>query len=221
MATLQPRPDDLPAIIPVFPLAGALLLPHGRLPLNIFEPRYLAMIEDAMGSRRLLGMVQGDASRPRGERGTAVYGVGCLGRISSFSETDDGRVLITLTGLLRFRVTEEVEMRAGYRRMAVDYSPYPADLDPLPANETVPRAELMGALRPYFASQGMEVNWDAIEKTSEAMLVNTLSMLCPFAVAEKQALLEAAGEADRTGMLLALMRMALHGDVPEGGSRPS
>ncbi len=209
-------------MIPVFPLAGALLLPHGRLPLNIFEPRYLAMIEDAMGAGRMLGMVQGDASKPRGERGAAVYSVGCLGRVSSFSETDDGRFLITLTGLMRFRIVDEVEMHRGYRRMQVDYAPYLADQGPLPANETVPRAELMAALRPYFASQGMEVNWEAIEKTPEAMLVNTLSMLCPFAVAEKQALLEAPNEAERTGMMLALMRMALHGEAaPDGGGRPS
>jgi len=215
------RRDELPAVIPVFPLAGALLLPHGRLPLNIFEPRYLAMIEDALGAGRLLGMVQGDDSRPRDERGTAVYSVGCLGRISSFSETDDGRLLITLTGVQRFRIQDETEMRHGYRRMLVTYAPYMADLAPLPGDETVPRAEFMAALRPYFTSQGMEVNWDAIEKTPEAMLVNTLSMLCPFAVAEKQALLEAADEAERTSMLLALMRMALHGSGPDGGGRPS
>ena len=221
MGALHPRPDDLPGTIPVFPLAGALLLPHGRLPLNIFEPRYLAMIEHAMGAGRMLGMVQGDASRPPGEHGTAIYSVGCLGRISSFSETEDGRFLITLTGLLRFHIGEEVEMRSGYRRMAVDYTPYLADQGPLPGNETVPHVELMAALRPYFTSQGMEVNWDAIEKTPEAMLVNTLSMLCPFAVAEKQALLEAATAAERTGMLLALLRMALHGDGPSGGGRPS
>ena len=174
-----------------------------------------------MGAGRLLGMVQGDGSKPRGERGTAVYSVGCLGRISSFSETDDGRVLITLTGMLRFRIIQEMEMRRGYRRMGVEYGPYSTDLAPLPAEESVPRPEFMAALRPYFASQGMEVNWDAIENTPEAMLVNTLSMLCPFAAAEKQALLEAPNEAERTGMMLALLRMALHGDVSEGGGRPS
>jgi uncharacterized protein len=221
VAALHPRPDALPEIIPVFPLAGALLLPHGRLPLNIFEPRYLAMIDDAMGGGRLLGMVQGDEARPRGERGTAVYSVGCLGRISSFSETEDGRLLITLTGVCRFRVAEELEPRRGYRRMAVDYANFRADLGPLPGHETVPRADFMAALKPYFISQGMEVNWEAVEKTPEAMLVNTLSMLCPFAVAEKQALLEAGTDAERTAMILALMRMALHEDGGEGGGRLS
>ena len=213
MAAIQQPAVGLPAIVPVFPLSGALLLPHGRLPLNIFEPRYMAMVEEAMGTGRLLGMVQGDASRPRGEQGTAVYSIGCLGRITSFSETDDGRFLITLTGLVRFRVGEEQAMRRGYRRMAADYAGFGADADPLPGEETVPRAELLGALRPYFTSQGMEVNWEAIEQTPEAMLVNTLSMLCPFAVAEKQALLEAMTPAARTTMMLALLRMAMHGDA--------
>jgi Lon protease-like protein len=214
------RFEDLPGEIPVFPLAGALLLPAGRLPLNIFEPRYLAMIEDALGADRVLGMIQGDASRPRTDRGTAIYGVGCLGRITSFSETDDGRYLITLSGLLRFRVTEERDMRRGYRRMAVDFTEFAADLAPPPVEDSMPRAELLGLLRPYFRSQGMDVNWEAVEKTPEAMLVTTLSMLCPFTVAEKQALLEAPDPAGRTAMMATLMRMALHGDGPEGG-RPS
>ncbi len=211
----------MPDTIPVFPLAGALLLPHGRLPLNIFEPRYLAMVEDALGSGRMIGMMQGDSSRPRTERGTAIYSVGCLGRLTSFSETDDGRFLITLTGLLRFRVLDEVEMRRGYRRMSVDYNPYVDDLDPQPATESIPREAFVAVLRPYFQHQGMEVNWDAIEKTPEAMLVTTLSMLCPFAVAEKQALLEAPLPGDRTKMMLALMQMAMHGGDGEAGGRPS
>lgn len=211
----------MPDIIPVFPLAGALLLPHGRLPLNIFEPRYLAMVEDALGAGRMIGMMQGDASRPRTERGTAIYSVGCLGRLTSFSETEDGRFLITLTGLLRFRVLDEEEMRRGYRRMRVDYNPYHDDLDPQPATESIPREAFLAVLRPYFQHQAMEVNWDAIEKTPEAMLVTTLSMLCPFAVAEKQALLEAPLPADRTKMMLALMQMAMHGGDGEAAGRPS
>jgi len=215
------RPDDLPEIIPVFPLAGALLLPHGRLPLNIFEPRYLAMIEDALAAGRVLGMMQGDASRPRGEHGTAIYSVGCLGRITSFSETEDGRFLITLSGIMRFRVLEEEEMRRGYRRMRVDYNPYHDDLSPLPAHESVPREGFLAVLRPYFQHQGMDVNWEAIEKTPEAMLVTTLSMLGPFAGAEKQALLDATLPADRTKMMLALLQLAMHGGDAEAGSRPS
>jgi uncharacterized protein len=213
--------EELPAEIPVFPLAGALLLPHGRLPLNIFEPRYKALVEDSLGAGRMFGMVQGDESRPRTERGTAMFSVGCLGRISSFSETDDGRYLITLTGLLRFRLVEEQPLRRGYRRMLVAYGSYRSDLESLPEAETAPRGEFLGVLRPYFRAQGMDVNWDAVEKTPEAMLVTTLCMLCPFSVPEKQALLEAPDLAARTRMMLTLMQMAIHGDGPEGASRPS
>ncbi len=221
MSAFTPRPEELPAEIPVFPLAGALLLPHGRLPLNIFEPRYKAMVEDSLGAGRLFGMVQGDESRPRTERGTAMFSVGCLGRVTSFSETDDGRYLITLTGLLRFRLVEEQPLRRGYRHMLVAYGTYHDDLAPLPETETVPRADFLAALRPYFRAQGMEVNWDAVEKTPEAMLVTTLCMLCPFSVPEKQALLEAPDLAARARMMLTLMQMAIHGDGPEGNQRPS
>ncbi|MCX7933127.1 MAG: LON peptidase substrate-binding domain-containing protein [Rhodovarius sp.] len=220
-APFTPAFEDLPEEIPVFPLAGALLLPHGRLPLNIFEPRYLAMVEDALAAGRMFGMLQGDPSRPRDERGTAVYSVGCLGRISSFSETEDGRYLITLTGLLRYRVREELPMRRGYRRMRVDYSPYRADLLPLPTGDSIPRPQLIEILRPYFRSHGIEVNWEAIEKTPEALLVNTLAMVCPFSVAEKQALLEAPDPAARAGLLATLVRIGAHGDGPEGRGLPS
>ncbi len=221
MANSTPRIGGLPEIIPVFPLTGALLLPHGRLPLNIFEPRYLAMVEDCLAGGRVLGMIQGDGSRPRTERGTAIFSVGCLGRLTSFSETDDGRFLITLTGLQRFRVVEEVEMRRGYRRMAVDYGDFGADSHSVPEGDSVPREEFMEILRPYLTTHGMEVNWDAIAKTPEAMLVTTLSMVCPFSASEKQALLEAMEPAQRTATMLALMRMAVHGQGREGGDRPS
>lgn len=220
MAGFSTRFEDLPGEIPVFPLAGALLLPHGRLPLNIFEPRYLAMVEDALGAGRVLGMIQGDASRPRTDRGTATYGVGCLGRVTSFSETDDGRYLITLSGLLRFRATAESGMRRGYRRMAVDFADFAADLEPPPGADSLPRDQFLSVLRPYFRARGMDVNWEAIGRTPEAMLVTTLSMLCPFTVAEKQALLEAPDHAARSAMMVTLMRMALHGEGPEDG-RPS
>jgi len=211
----------LPEIIPVFPLTGALLLPHGRLPLNIFEPRYLAMVEDSLSGGRLLGMVQGDGSRPRGERGTAIFSVGCIGRLTSFSETEDGRFLVTLTGVQRFRVVEELELRRGYRRMAVDYGEFSADAQPPPETDSMPRDDFMQTLRPYLLAHGMEVNWDAIAQTPEAMLVTTLSMVCPFSPSEKQALLEAADPMKRTETMMALMRMALHGNGREGDSKPS
>ncbi len=222
MDPFQPAPEQLPPEIAVFPLSGALLLPGGRLPLNIFEPRYLAMTLDSLAHGRLFGMIQGDPSRPRAESGTALYSVGCLGRISSFSETDDGRLLITLTGVARFRVAEEIEMRRGYRRVRADYAPYLADLDLPAAEEGDPREDILAALRPYFSAKGIEANWGAIEEMAGPSLVTTLSMVCPFAVPEKQALLEAPTLTERAQTLVTLLRMAAHdgGDLPPD-ARPS
>jgi Lon protease-like protein len=210
---------DLPAEIPIFPLSGALLLPEGRLPLNIFEPRYLAMVEDALGAGRLLGMVQGDPGLPPTEAGSQLYRVGCLGRISSFSETDDGRMLITLTGVIRYRIVEEIAGRRGYRRVRAEYGAYAADLAAGRPPPALDRQALLDALRPYFRARGIEANWDAVEEAGDAMLVTTLSMVCPFDVREKQALLEARGAEERARMLIALMQMGTHGMAPEG--RPS
>ena len=128
MAPFHPRREDLPEVFPIFPLAGALLLPRGRLPLNIFEPRYLALTEDSLAAGRMFGMIQPDLARPEGPSGPATFRVGCLGRLSSFSETDDGRYLISLAGLIRFRVAEEKEMRRGYRRIRADYAGFEDDL---------------------------------------------------------------------------------------------
>ncbi|MDE2005775.1 MAG: LON peptidase substrate-binding domain-containing protein [Rhodospirillales bacterium] len=201
------RAESLPGTIPVFPLEGALLLPGGKLPLNIFEPRYLAMTEDALGQGRMLGMVQPDPASPATAAGPGVYRVGCLGRITSFSETGDGRYLITLTGLARFRILTEVEGARGYRRMAVDFAPYRDDPRTPEAPTGVAREALLAALRGYFARQGFDANWDAIGKLGDPMLAITLAMSCPFAPAEKQALLEAADPATRAETLLALLRM--------------
>ena len=219
MPAFHPAFEDLPGEIPIFPLSGALLLPEGRLPLNIFEPRYLAMVEDSLGAGRMFGMVQGDPSLPRTPAGSQVYRVGCLGRVSSFAETEDGRLLITLTGVIRYRIAEEIEGRRGYRRVRAAYDEFAADLavdGPPPALD---REALLGALRPYFRARGIEANWEAVEQTGDAMLVTTLSMVCPFDVREKQALLEAPGTAERASMLVALMQMDRHGMAPEG--RPS
>jgi len=218
MPAFHPAFADLPTEIPIFPLSGALLLPEGRLPLNIFEPRYLAMVEDSLAAGRLLGMVQGDPSQPRSASGSQTYRVGCLGRLSSFAETDDGRLLVTLTGVIRYRIIAEIEGRRGYRRVRADYAAYAADLQPA-ASPALDRAALLGALRPYFRAQGIEANWEAIEQTGDALLVTTLCMVCPFEVREKQALLEAAGPDDRAAMLLALMRMGSHGMAPD--AKPS
>ena len=219
MASFHPRAEHLPAEFPVFPLTGALLLPRGKLPLNIFEPRYLAMTEDALGAGRMFGMIQPDPTRPPGPNGPALYRVGCLGRLSSFSETEDGRYLITLTGLARFTITEERAMQRGYRRVRADFSPYHADLDlgerPLP----IARDTLLAALREYFSRAGIEANWDTIRRLPDDLLPITLAMLCPFASAEKQALLEAPTDAERATTLLALLRMGATEPEPGGPSR--
>lgn len=218
----HPAFADLPAEIPVFPLPGALLLPQGRLPLNIFEPRYLAMVQDALGAGRMFGMIQPEPGAPRGETGPGLYRIGCLGRISSFAETEDGRFLITLTGVIRFRVAEELPMRRGYRRVRADYADFCADLDRAAVPARIDRAALLGALRPFFKARRIEANWEALEQTSDKMLVLTLAMLCPFEQREKQALLEAGGPEERAAMLTALLRMGAHagGDLPPD-SRPS
>ncbi len=221
MDPFQPAPEQLPAEIAVFPLSGALLLPGGKLPLNIFEPRYLALVLDSLAQGRMFGMVQVNSAAPGTERGSGLYTVGCLGRISSFAETEDGRLLVTLTGLLRFRIAEEVAPRRGYRRVRPDYTPYLDDLDP-PEPGELPREAILEALRPYFLAQGIDANWAAIEQMNCLTLVTTLSMVCPFSVAEKQALLEAATAAERADDLVTLLRMAVlgGGDLPPDG-RPS
>ena len=225
MPPFHPRLADLPREIAVFPLSGALLLPQGRLPLNIFEPRYLAMTMDSLANGRMFGMVQPDARAAKGPTGPGLYRIGCLGRLSSFSETDDGRLLITLTGLIRFRIAEELPLApGGYRRVRAEYGDFAADLavaDGVDTPPTVDRAELLGALRPYFRARGIEANWDAVEQTADDMLVTTLSMVCPFDVPEKQALLEAPDCGERARMLVALMRMGAAANAPPPEGRPS
>lgn len=209
------RLDDLPTEFPVFPLPGALLLPQGKLPLNVFERRYLAMIEDALASGRVIGMIQTDELRPSTPSGPALYRVGCLGRLSSFSETDDGRYLVTLTGLIRFSVGVELEMKRGYRRVRGDLQRFRADLDSTSSTDAIDRDGLTDALRTYFTARGFDANWDAINEMPDDALVVTLSMVCPFDPAEKQALLEAPGLADRARTLLTLLQMGSHS--PDAG----
>ena len=213
MAAFHPQLADLPTEFAIFPLAGALLLPQGKLPLNIFEPRYLAMVEDALGPPRMLGMIMPHGGAP-GEHG--LYRVGCLGRLSSFSETDDGRYLITLTGVIRFVVAEELAMRRGYRRVRGDFAGFDADLALDEPQALADREGLLAALRSYFSRRGFEANWDAIKQMPESMLVVTLAMACPFGDSEKQALLEAPTPAARATTLLALLQMDVHGDAGQG-----
>jgi Lon protease-like protein len=223
MAAFHPEFSELPPEIAVFPLPGALLLPHGRLPLNIFEPRYLAMTQDSLASGRMFGMIQPQPGGPRGPNGPGLYRIGCLGRLSSFAETDDGRLLITLSGVIRFRVAEELPLqRGGYRRVRADYTGFEADLEALAAPAGLDRPTLLAALRGYFKARGIEANWDAVEQTSDATLVLTLAMVCPFEVPEKQALLEAATAEAQAAMLVALLQMGAHGGGdPSPGQRPS
>lgn len=212
------RQTALPTEFAVFPLEGALLLPRGRLPLNIFEPRYLRMVDDALGSGRVIGMVQPDPVRAATPNGPALYRTGCLGRLSSFSETEDGRYLITLTGLSRFSIATELEMQRGYRRVRGDLVRFAPDTTVEDAEGTIDRKRLLAALRGYFTAQGFDAKWDSINGMDDDALVTTLSMVCPFEPPEKQALLEAHSLGDRADALTALLEMGAHAGE-SGGER--
>jgi Lon protease-like protein len=211
---------QLPKTLPIFPLTGVLLLPGGHLPLNIFEPRYLAMTRDALGEARMIGMVQptegqGDAGDP------PVYRRGCAGRMTAWSETDDGRYLITLAGVARFDITQELPRDRLYRRVVPDWAPYHGDLDEDPAPlAAAERSRLLAAVKPFLARHGITADWKAIEASPDAPLVTTLAMVCPFAPGEKQALLDAKDGAERARLLTALMEMAARGgDAPDNSLR--
>jgi Lon protease-like protein len=205
-ASFDPHFEALPKTLPIFPLSGVLLLPRGRLPLNIFEPRYLAMTRDALAGERMIGMIQplaedGDGAAP------PVYGTGCAGRIISFAETDDGRYLITLKGLIRFAIASELPLHSGYRRVVPDYALYRTDLHPDEAD--IDRTRLLTALKAYFTVQGFSVDWQAVEGTENERLVTSLAMICPFEASEKQALLEAPDLSERCRTMTALLEMAV------------
>jgi len=221
-----PTFEELPPTLPVFPLSGVLLLPRGHLPLNIFEPRYLAMVDDALAADRLIGMIQPsdsdpapEPSAPAGTRsgGAPLYDTGCAGRITALEETEDGRYLITLTGVARFALGEEMPTIRGYRRFSVDWSGFAGDLEAAEPAE-MSRTRLTQALEPYFKQQGINANWQAIEQTPDERLVTSLAMICPFQPPEKQALLEAPGLAERAELMLSLLEMAVleHSGGDEG-----
>jgi Lon protease-like protein len=219
MLPFQPALGEIDPVIPVFPLPGAMLLPHGRMPLNIFEPRYLALVEDALGARRMFGMIQPDSLKPPVANGPATFHIGCLGRITSFTETEDGRIVLSLLGVIRFALVEEVEQQRGYRRMRVDYAPFAQDLEPPSQNIGLPRKALLASLRGYFERQGLAADWDTIGEMDDPTLLTALCMMCPFAPSEKQALLEAESPAQRTQILQALLEFGMHGAEPEGGTQ--
>jgi Lon protease-like protein len=210
----MPDESGLPDILPIFPLTGVLLLPRGQLPLNIFEPRYLAMTRDAMEGERLIGMVQ-PSDPPIREMNPAVYPTGCAGRITSFSETEDGRHLITLTGVSRFRIKEELPLLSGYRRVVADWQDFTADCDADSAG--FDRSRLTEGLRHFFIQRQVEANWEAIDKAPGETLVTSLAMMCPFAPSEKQALLEAPTLGERAQLLTALIEMTATAQMPDPG----
>jgi Lon protease-like protein len=204
------RMTDLPDTIPVFPLPGALLLPRARLPLHIFEPRYLQMLDDALKTKhRLIGMIQ-----PREVPGAAekrLHAIGCAGRLTGFSETEDGRYMVTLSGISRFRVLQEVQGFTPYRRCQVEWAPFTRDLGGAENDAGFKRAEFMAGLKRYFEAMELSTDWGSLKGADEELLINSLSMLCPFAPEDKQALLEAPSLTTRRETLVTLIEFALRG----------
>lgn len=203
---------DLPETLAVFPLPGAILLPRARLPLHIFEPRYLAMIEDALKSdRRMIGMIQ-----PRSGSGAvpALAAVGCAGRITSFSETEDGRYMITLTGISRFRIAEEITGFNPYRRCKVLWQDFAGDLRGAESDADFAREAFLDKLGRFFRQRNLGVDWSSLKEAEDELLINALAMLCPFAPEEKQALLEAASLAERRRVMDTLISFAMKGGTP-------
>jgi uncharacterized protein len=210
-------PTDLPQHIALFPLAGALLLPRTDLPLNIFEPRYVLMIEEAMKASRIIGIIQPQekaaAENPKLET------VGCAGRITSYSETEDGRLLVTLTGVCRFSVIEEIETATPYRLAHVDYNGFAIDFVSETGARSVNREQLIKAFRQYLEANDMSADWNEVEAVSTEVLVNTLSLLAPYPARDKQALLEAPDLKSRADVLVALTEMALAKSATGPGRR--
>jgi Lon protease-like protein len=203
-------PGELPPVIPVFPLPGALLLPRGQMPLNIFEPRYLAMIDDAFASRhRLIGMIQPDPSHPGPSEKPSLFHVGCVGRLTQLAETGDGRYLIQLTGISRFRVIEELAVTTPYRQCRVDYAPYADDFIARKGEDDVDRDAVLRALTDFLKANNLKTDWDGIEKAPNEALVNALAMMSPYGSAEKQAMLEAPDLKTRAEILVAVTEIEL------------
>jgi len=201
------QPIDLPDIVPVFPLPGALMLPRARLPLHIFEPRYLTMIEDCMKTQhRLIGMIQ-TRETPGGE--TRLQAIGCAGRLTGFSETEDGRYMVTLAGMSRFRVKEEVQGFAPYRRCLVEWTPFGRDLGGTEADMGFQREAFLAILARYFSAMSLSTDWGSLKDAEPELLINSLSMLCPFTSEDKQALLEAPTLQNRRETLVTLIEFAL------------
>jgi Lon protease-like protein len=214
------KPGDLTDVIPVFPLPGALLLPRGQMPLNIFEPRYLAMVDDAFRSgHRLIGMIQPDAANPGSELKPSLYKVGCVGRITQIAETGDGRYLLQLTGIVRFRVEEELSVSTPYRQCRVSYSRFADDFTARKGEDAVDRKSLLRALSNFLKANDLKADWEGIENAPNEALVNALAMMSPYGAAEKQALLEAPDLKTRAEILVAVTEIELAKQTT-GGETP-
>ncbi len=198
--------DDLPRTLGVFPLTGVLLLPRGQLPLNVFEPRYLALVDAAMAGTRLIGMIQPTEHEDK-MLSPPLSQIGCAGRVTSYRETDDGRYLITLTGISRFRVKTELSVTTPYRQVQAEFGEFAGDLAE-ESDSDFPRDRLLAALKVYLSRRDLKADWRSVMSAPAEILVNALAMLCPFEPAEKQALLEAPSWSERVGTLMALLEMA-------------
>src|SRR6202451_1677372 len=204
-------PDSLPSVIAVFPLPGALLLPRGQMPLNIFEPRYLAMIDDTLRSpHRVIGMIQPDPPhRGEDESKPHLFHVGCVGKMTQFAESGDGRYLIQLTGIARFRVEEELSVTTPYRQCKVTYQPFVDDFTPRMGEDEVDRKALLRALTSFLKANNLKADWEGIENAPNEALVNALAMMSPYDAAEKQAMLEAPDLKTRAEILVAVTEIEL------------
>jgi uncharacterized protein len=203
-------PGDLPSVIPVFPLPGALLLPRGQMPLNIFEPRYLAMVDDALrDGHRLIGMIQPDAAHSHDKARPALFRVGCVGRITQLAEAGDGRYILELTGISRFKVVEEMSALTAYRQCKVDYFPFIDDFTARKGEEAVDREALLKVLTDFLEANNLKVDWEGVESAPNEALVNALAMMSPYGPPEKQAMLEAPDLKTRAEILIAVTEMDL------------
>ena len=208
---------DLPQVIPVFPLPGALLLPRGQMPLNIFEPRYVAMIDDALrDGHRLIGMIQPDVAHTGAALKPPLFRVGCVGRITQLAESGDGRYLIELTGVARFRVEQELDVKTEYRQCRVTFTPFADDFIARKGEVSVDREAVLNALRNFMKANNLQADWEGIDKAPNEALVNALSMMSPYGPAEKQALLEAPDLKTRAELLVAITEIELAKKNTEG-----
>jgi hypothetical protein len=216
MNAVYQGPEDCPAVVPLFPLAGALLLPRGQMPLNIFEPRYLAMIDDALKGDRVIGIIQPEPDHGRQAQVPPLLSVGCLGRITQFAETGDDRYIVTLTGIARFRIAEELSVTTPYRQARVAYDGFAVDFQARAGEGEVDRAGLLKALRSFAKAHELKIDWKGVNEAPNEALVNALSMMCPFGAREKQALLEAQSLKERAEVLVAITEI----ELARGGSDP-